>query len=198
MFEHHKKSPWFSEKYEPSPEAQALRARVRKEGWKGRLQGFLLDLESGKFDPDLNETHPEQPPTPAKEQHLNGDSSTDGNGNAATAASATTSDDKPVAGDDDMQFNIEPDEEPADDGPRPEANGKGSMNSKRQQQGDNRGEEIAVPCEGNQVMIRTIPPDIGRVKLEEVSRANIFTRPFFSDILLAVRQNSRLYLSSIG
>jgi hypothetical protein len=34
---------------------------------------------------------------------------------------------------------------------------------------NNRGEEISVPPEGNQVMIRTIPPDIGRVKLEEVS-----------------------------
>lgn len=31
-----------------------------------------------------------------------------------------------------------------------------------------RSDEIAVEPEGNQVMIRTIPPDIGRVKLEAV------------------------------
>ncbi|KAJ2923984.1 hypothetical protein H1R20_g13116, partial [Candolleomyces eurysporus] len=167
MFDHHKKSPWFSEKYDPSPECQALRTRVRKEGWKGRLQGFLLDLESGKFDPDLNENTQEQPPPPSppkEQQNLNGDSSTDPNGNAAASG-----DDKPSGGDDDMQFNVEADEEPADDS-RPETNGKGQSSGRKQQQssGDNRGEEISVPTEGNQVMIRTIPPDIGRVKLEEL------------------------------
>lgn len=176
MFDHHKKSPWFAEKYDPSPEFQALRTRVRKEGWKGRLQGFLLDLESGKFDPDLNEIPQEQPPAPLKEQqHLNGEP-TDANGNAGS------SDDKPTAGDEDMQFNIDADEEPADES-RPETNGKGPSNSKKHQQssGDNRGEEISVPTEGNQVMIRTIPPDIGRVKLEEVGLLSVqlFTRVLF-------------------
>jgi hypothetical protein len=170
MFDHHKKSPWFSEKYDPSPECQALRTRVRKEGWKGRLQMFLLDLESGKFDPDLNEQQQQPSKEPSQQQqNVNGDSSssTDPNGNAVPSGG----DDKPGAGDDDMQFNIEADEEPADDS-RPETNGKGQSGGRRQQpsSGDNRGEEISVPTEGNQVMIRTIPPDIGRVKLEEVSR----------------------------
>ncbi|KAF6762475.1 hypothetical protein DFP72DRAFT_956970 [Ephemerocybe angulata] len=180
MFEHHKKSPWFAEKYDPSPEYQALRTRVRKEGWKGRLQGFLLDLESGKFDPDLNDTPPQEPTAPSspakqdqQSQHLNGESTTDGvNGSTSAAASSGDNDAKPNgAGDDDMQFNMDPEEEPQDDGPRTEANGKGSSSNTRrpgQQQQADRGEEIAAPVEGNQVMIRTIPPDIGRVKLEEL------------------------------
>ncbi|EAU80560.1 hypothetical protein CC1G_09957 [Coprinopsis cinerea okayama7 len=145
MFDHHKKSPWFAEKYDPSPEYVALRTRVRKEGWKGRLNNFLLDLEAGKFDPDLNEPR-EEPASPIKES-ANGEGA-DMNGNA------------PASADD----YLDGDEEHGDhDGGRPEANGKGSSKKKD----DNRGDEIAVPAEGNQVMIRTIPPDIGRVKLEE-------------------------------
>ena len=55
MFEHHRKSPWFAEKYDPAPEFQALRTRVRKVGWRGRMDAFVMDLESGKFDPDLSD-----------------------------------------------------------------------------------------------------------------------------------------------
>ncbi|TFK28692.1 hypothetical protein FA15DRAFT_584107 [Coprinopsis marcescibilis] len=156
MFDHHKKSPWFAEKYDPNPDFAALRTRVRKDGWKGRLNNFLLDLEAGKFDPDLNEPRDESM-SPVKDT-VNGESAEN---NAAPVAG---DDSKPAGGDDDMQFNIDADEEPVDhDGARPEANGKGASNKKQ----DNRGDEIAVPPEGNQVMIRTIPPDIGRVKLEE-------------------------------
>ena len=161
MFDHHKKSPWFAEKYDPSPDYVALRTRVRKEGWKGRVQGFLLDLESGKFDPDLNET-----------SH----SSSAEHSSAAAAATTTTpgvdatvnnnaSEDANKADGDEMQFNMEAEEDTAQ-----EANG--ARNRRTTQQMDNRGEEIAVPPEGNQVMIRTIPPDIGRVKLEEVRSIN--------------------------
>jgi hypothetical protein len=134
MFDHHKKSPWFWEKYDPSPEFQKLRTRVRKEGWKGRIQTFLNDLESGKFDPEVNEPESEQPSSPAKENVANADSAMDGG-----------EDIKPAV-DDDMQFNIEGDEEePA----RAETNGK-SNETRR----GNRGEEVSVPTEGNQVMIR--------------------------------------------
>jgi SERRATE/Ars2, N-terminal domain len=139
MFDHHKKSPWFAEKYDPSPEFAALRTRVRKHGWKGRLNNFLLDLEAGKFDPDSNE--PRDEPSSVN----------------APDAAAAGEDVKPQV-DDDMQFNLEGDEDGG-------ANGKGPSNKKQ----ENRGDELAVPPEGNQVMIRTIPPDIGRVKLEEVS-----------------------------
>lgn len=138
MFDHHKKSPWFAEKYDPSPEFAALRTRVRKQGWKGRLNNFLLDLEAGKFDPDSNEPRDEQTSVNAQETAAPGE------------------DLKPQV-DDDMQFNMEGDDEVT--------NSKGTSNKKQ----ENRGDELAVPPEGNQVMIRTIPPDIGRVKLEEVS-----------------------------
>ncbi|RDX53607.1 hypothetical protein OH76DRAFT_1398727 [Lentinus brumalis] len=154
MFDHHRKSPWFAEKYDPAPEFQAMRTRVRKSGWKGRMDAFILDLESGKFDPDLSEPVPE----PTKE-NANGDSAaTNGAGGETNAAAEETK--PPVAGDDDMQFNVEAEDDAGGD----EANRNASDKNKR---GANRGEEFAVPPEGNQVMIRTIPPDIGRAKLEE-------------------------------
>lgn len=162
MFDHHRKSPWFAEKYDP--EFHNLRFRVRKEGWKGRINMFLDDLESGKFDPDLNETEPEPPSPAAKETSSNNENTTESNGNIAEES-------KPSGGDDEMQFTVEADEEAVDpDISRVEANGKHSSDSKR----INRGEEISVPPEGNQVMIRTIPPDIGRVKLEEVGVLFLF------------------------
>ncbi|KAH0586933.1 hypothetical protein H2248_005767 [Termitomyces sp. 'cryptogamus'] len=153
MFDHHRKSPWFAEKYDPSPEMQSLRMRVRKGGWKGRLDTFLLDLESGKFDPVLSEPELE-PSSPMKENVVNGESTIEANGQG---------EEKPSVVDDDMQFNVDGDEEPGDnDASRADASGK-NIADKR----SNRGEEVSVPPEGNQVMIRTIPPDIGRLKLEE-------------------------------
>jgi hypothetical protein len=72
MFDHLRNFPWFAEKYDPAPEFQALRTRVRKEGWKGRLDTFLLDLESGKFDPHLTEPESEDL-SPVKENAANGE-----------------------------------------------------------------------------------------------------------------------------
>ncbi|KAM5534897.1 hypothetical protein V8D89_011452 [Ganoderma adspersum] len=150
MFDHHRKSPWFAEKYDPAAEFQAMRTRVRKLGWKGRMDAFIVDLESGTFDPDLSEPVPE-----STRENANGDSSaTNGAG-----ADASVDDIKP-SGDDDMQFNVEPEEDAGGD----DATRSGGNKNKG---GANRGEEVAVPPEGNQVMIRTIPPDIGRAKLEE-------------------------------
>lgn len=125
--------------------------RVRKEGWKGRINTFLHDLESGKFDPDLRESEAE-PSSPVKETS---------NGDAAVAE-----DTKAIPNaDDDMPFNVDADDDAADhDTNRHDVNGKPGNDNRR----SNRGDEVSVPAEGNQVMIRTIPPDIGRVKLEEV------------------------------
>jgi hypothetical protein len=133
---------------------------VRKEGWKGRLNTFLDDIESGKFDHDVDENDAELA-SGAKES--TGEGAPDANGDAATISSEEI---KPViGGDDDVQFNADVDEELGDqDAARTEANGKSSFDNRR----NTRGEEVSVPPEGNQVMIRTIPPDIGRVKLEEV------------------------------
>ncbi|KIJ26976.1 hypothetical protein M422DRAFT_55259 [Sphaerobolus stellatus SS14] len=52
MFNHHIKFPWFNEKYNPAPEYVNLRNRVRKDGWKGRPEQFLKDIEEGKYDPE--------------------------------------------------------------------------------------------------------------------------------------------------
>jgi hypothetical protein len=149
MFDHHRKSPWFIEKYDPAPDFENLRMRVRKEGWKGRLNAFFHELESGKFDPDFNEPESEASPPPKE------------TGEAANidGGAATGDEHKPVF--DDMQDNVEGDDE---EQARADTNGRGSYDKKN----TNRGEEMSVPPEGNQVMIRTIPPDIGRVKLEEV------------------------------
>ena len=171
MFEHHKKSPWFIEKYDPAPEYVSLRARTRREGWKGREIAFLHDLESGKFDPDVNEPSTEPEPTSPvkeeKEEPTNGEGlpPTESNGDARAAVE----DVKPATGDDDMQFNIEAEEDTGDnEASRAQANGRGGGKDDRFP----RGEEISVPPEGNQVMIRTIPPDIGRAKLEDVRRSH--------------------------
>lgn len=151
MFDHHKKSPWFVEKYEPTPDLENLRKRVRKEGWKGRLDNFLVDLELGKFDPEVNEAEPE-PPSPTKDA-----------GEVLHIESGDVTGDESKPTDDDIQDNVEgDDDEPA----RLDANGKSSSDKKT----INYDEEMSVPPEGNQVMIRTIPPDIGRIKLEEVRR----------------------------
>lgn len=133
---------------------------MRKEGWRGRLITFLHDLESGKFDPDLNEPEPETSPS-VKETPTNGENSTETNGTTSTVAE----DRKPSGADDEMQFNIDVDEDAGgNEATRADANGKSSIDSTR----PSRGEETSVLPEGNQVMIRTIPPDIGRVKLEDV------------------------------
>lgn len=156
MFDHHRKSPWFAEKYDLAPEFQDLRIRVRKEGWKGQQNAFLHDLESGKFDPDMNESEPE-PTSPIKESVSNGEvSSKETNGNAVEDSK----------GDEDIQFNVDGDDEGGDNDANRDANGKSGNDNKR----SNRAEEMSAMPEGNQVMIRTIPPDIGRVKLEEVQR----------------------------
>ena len=161
MFEHHRKSPWFAEKYDPTSEYETLRLRVRKEGWKGRLNAFLDDIESGKFDHDMDENDVEL--ASATKESTGAEGAPDINGDAATISSEEI---KPViGGDDDIQFTADVDEELGDhDAARTEANGKSSFDNRR----NTRGEEVSVPPEGNQVMIRTIPPDIGRVKLEEV------------------------------
>lgn len=122
-----------------------------------------MDLETGKFDPDFNEPDPEGSSS-VKESNTNGDSAMNG---AETSTIAADEESKPNGnGDDEMQFNVEVEDENGDqDAGRMDSNGRAGSDPKRL----NRGEEISVQPEGNQVMIRTIPPDIGRLKLEEVS-----------------------------
>jgi hypothetical protein len=158
MFDHHRKSPWFAEKYDPAPEFVHLRRRLRKEGWKGRLGLFLDDLESGVFDPGFNEPSEQEP---VKEAPFNGVSSENIDVGPADAEDIKP----PTTGDDEMPTVDAEEEAGENDAGRAETNGRGNRDSKP----NNRGEEVSVTPEGNQVMIRTIPPDIGRFRLEEVS-----------------------------
>lgn len=141
---------------------QKLRSRVRKEGWKGRLVTFLHDLESGKFDPDLNEPEPE---SKGAKEAANPD-----------AKESNGAEEAKNPGDDDMSFAVDAEDDNLDnDRARGDPNGRDS----RRGNGDrDRGEEVAAPMEGNQVMIRTIPPDIGRLKLEEVGAPSRTVRVF--------------------
>jgi hypothetical protein len=110
----------------------------------------LFDLEEGKFDPKVNENESESASKDIKEE-------ADGENGAIDSPKLEKKEDD--------DFNdLGGDDDPTDNDLRFEANGKGSHDSK-----GIRSDEVAVYPEGNQVMIRTIPPDIGRVKLEAVS-----------------------------
>ena len=155
MFEHHRKSPWFAEKYDPSLEFVKLRERLRREGWRGRINAFVSDLEQGKYDPGHDEAEPD---TVSKEPAPNGAFGE----NPDSAIGPAGAEDVPNVGDDEIPGDEEDGNE--NEGGKSTANGRNPKNTRS----DNRGEEFAVMPEGNQVMIRTIPPDIGRLKLEEV------------------------------
>lgn len=161
MFEHHRKSPWFAEKYDPEPEFCKLRERLKREGWKGRINTFISDLEQGKFDSGQGEAETD---SVSKDPASNG--AFGENADSATGQAGT--EDAPNVGDDEI-----PGEE--EDGNENEV-GKSITNGRtlRNARSDNRGEEFAVMPEGNQVMIRTIPPDIGRIKLEEVCLVSLW------------------------
>ncbi|KAI5122188.1 hypothetical protein M0805_007085 [Coniferiporia weirii] len=156
LFDHHRKSPWFAEKYDPSAEYANLRSRVRKVGWRGRMNQFVNDLEDGKFDKTLNESEPESS-EPIKEEGLAAPES------GAVDDSGSVKQEDVVKNEDEFGMGMEGEEEAADNAGdiKADANGKASLDAKRPGK-----DEISVMPEGNQVMIRTIPPDIGRVKLE--------------------------------
>lgn len=139
LFDHHKRSPWFSEKYNPAPEWVNLRNRVRKQGWKGRPEQFLKDLEEGKYDPKRES-------------------------DSAGKDTTVPADEKAPLEEVDV-----PDEDAADipfETPvKTEINGKQGGQNGRQFRDD----DVTVYPDGNQIAIRTIPPDIGRQKIEEVS-----------------------------
>lgn len=155
MFEHHRKSPWFAEKYDPAPEFVRLRERLKREGWKGRINAFISDLEQGKYDSGQGESESDGVPKDPASNGAFGE-------NPDSAVGPAGAEDPPNAADDEIPGDEEDGGE--NEGGKSTTNGRSLRNNK----GDNRGEEYSVMPEGNQVMIRTIPPDIGRLKLEEV------------------------------
>jgi hypothetical protein len=158
MFDHHRKSPWFAEKYDPSAQYAYLRKRVRKEGWRGRLNTFLESLDAGLFDPQPGNLY--QPSSPAKQSVIFKKDEARDDQEALPDHDGLAPVDESMKVDEDVIVEAE------EEGDKLDANGKGVENGKRDSR--DRGEEVSVAPEGHQVMIRTIPPDIGRVKLETV------------------------------
>ncbi|KAI0313252.1 hypothetical protein OF83DRAFT_1165659 [Amylostereum chailletii] len=170
MFDHHRKSPWFAEKYDPNPEFVYLRKRVRKEGWKGKLAAFLVNLEAGQFDPGLNEPASETSSL-AKDSVKTDDVSIKRDDEKMDVVKIEAVGDLKDEGDanggmapGDESVKLEDDLDAEDDTmDKAEPNGKAVDENRR----FNRAEEMSIDTEGNQVMIRTLPPDIGRIKLEQ-------------------------------
>jgi SERRATE/Ars2, N-terminal domain len=157
MFDHHRKSPWFAEKYDPSAQYAYLRKRVRKEGWRGRLNIFLENLDAGMFDLQPGDLY--QPASAKQSMTIKKEEPKDDQEVLADHDGLAPVDES-MKVDDDVVVEVE------DDGDKLDANGKGTENGRKDSR--DRGEEVSVAPEGHQVMIRTIPPDIGRVKLETV------------------------------
>ncbi|KAI0047290.1 hypothetical protein FA95DRAFT_1559257 [Auriscalpium vulgare] len=155
MFDHHRKSPWFAEKYDPAPEFAQLRMRIRKEGWKGRTNLFLDKLEAGEFDPNFDNLIADPSSTSKESVKKENPDVGDAMKEESIADNGVAPVDEAIKAEEEVAADGE-----EDGGDKGEANGRGD-DAKR-----NRGDEVAVMPEGNQVMIRTIPPDIGRVKLE--------------------------------
>jgi hypothetical protein len=145
LFEKHRSAAWFLEKYDPTEVYSDLRSRVRKQGWQGALDQFIDDLEAGKFD-FVSETIKNKANDETKDQNDGAQASTD----PTTTESTETKPDAPKVEEDVDKIVDE--------------NEGGSQGDK---EGDN--DEVIIPHKGHQVMIKTIPPDIGRLKLEPVS-----------------------------
>ncbi|KZT62144.1 hypothetical protein CALCODRAFT_490328 [Calocera cornea HHB12733] len=173
VFNFHKASSWFIERYDPAPEYASQRARVRCEGWTGKPEAFLHDLEEGKWDPEVTLDPPAAPEEEAEHKHENGvkddheDVAMDGEQPAKAEAEELVSPVKEEAGED------KEDKPDVTEGPKPETNGSGAGPDRRGKDGRPRiPPELSVDVqpEGNQLLIRTIPPALPRDKIEEVCK----------------------------
>lgn len=149
MFDYHKKSPWFAEKYDPSEDMVALRKRVRKEGWKGRISRFILELDEGQHDPDSTVEKMAEGVEPEP---------------LSKVEDPIVDEVKPAKQEeDDAGFGMDAEDEHQED-TKVDNTGKATNDGHKNSVHNT----VSVMPEGNEVLIRTIPPDIGRVKLEEV------------------------------
>jgi SERRATE/Ars2, N-terminal domain len=172
MFDHHRKSPWFAEKYDPSTQYAYLRKRVRKEGWRGRLNTFLENLDAGLFDPQSGNLY--QPSSPAKQSVTLKKEEAKEDQEALPDHDGLAPVDESMKVDEDVIVEVE------EEGDKLDANVQSIENGKKDSR--DRGEEVSVAPEGHQIMIRTIPPDIGRVKLETVG-VRVLCRLFENNVL---------------
>ena len=113
----------------------------------GRSEQFLKDLEDGKYDPKPEAESSVKEDLLAEDEKL------------------TVNPEDMEAVDEDVPENV-PENGP-DSPTKSESNGKALTQVGRQSRDD----DVLVAPEGNQMAIRTIPPDIGRQKIEEVCGA---------------------------
>lgn len=138
---------------------------MRKTGWEGAVDKWISELEEGKHDPVPDPaiaaiTRSSPIPIPA-------------NGNSIAAASTSG----------------ETNENPSKSGPS-ETPKREDQEERDEESGDERergpqdGDEIIIPQKGHQIMIKTIPPDIGRLRLEPVR--------LFVNVLIEYHTNDNL------
>ncbi|KAG8919882.1 hypothetical protein FRC01_001052 [Tulasnella sp. 417] len=186
LFDHHKRSAWFIERYSPAENYAALRTRTRKLGWAGRIDEFMGKLEGGQFDPPKLELDATPPPLSAaiqrdqpKEATSNGteggaDPAANGNGSTAAAENGNAApgdvDMDETRAEDEMDINMYDGEGGNEMNGAGDADAAAAKGARDALPADAQvtAEEVSVEPEGVQIMIRTIPPDLGRVKIEEV------------------------------
>jgi len=173
MFRYHVKFPWFNEKYNPAMPFVNLRRRVRREGWDGLIDKFIRELQDGQHDPvaeieaaSARDNKPVTNNEPIYEEVLQADSDEkDEHGNdrdgepISPAQNGENGDDTAID-----PTTIVGDTTSLETSEKPDLKNRIQPFSKD----DRREDEVMVEPDGNQVLIRTIPPDIGRVKLEKV------------------------------
>lgn len=119
---------------------------------------FLNELEEGKFDHCSSEL----------EQDTSSQAKVEGQSAENNGIDEPEQQNK---NEDEFGLGIEAEDENAENtgDVKNDTNGKSSYEAKQ-----SGADEVSVEPEGNQVMIRTIPPDIGRAKLEAVSILHSF------------------------
>lgn len=147
MFNAHKAQVWFIERYDPAADHVALRDRIKAEGRKGRTARFIQELDEGKYDPIA-----EEPITIS-----------------STEVKPPTSPHPEAVVDPNNEQEPDFDNENEEEGNTKQTTEINENGKPKEGPQGGRDEECSMETEGNQVMIRTLPPDIGRVKLEQVS-----------------------------
>lgn len=140
-----------------SDQYSSLRAKTRKRGWRGKVDEFIFKLEQGEFDPKLEldaTVAPTANGTPAnKPEGGTQESNGDHNGDVDMMNEDAKEDEMDIA-----MFDAENNND----------NGGAPSNDRNNIPMSGQSEEVSVEPEDIQIMIRTIPPDIGRIKIEEV------------------------------
>ena len=208
MFRYHIKFPWFNEKYNPAPPFVNLRRRVRREGWGGLIDKFVQELRDGRHDP-VKEIEaistkddglaPNNGSMFARSEDEvlmgNGDEK-DQHGNDGDDAEFTSHTQNGENGDDTI---VDP-TATVEDVPNTETSAKPDLKSRTQPsvKDHQKEDEVMVEPDGNQVLIRTIPPDIGRVKLEKVTSLHEHYVMYIDSASVDLSWNPRFRPSGVG